>query len=91
MHVDLYQGCIANAGEALHLPSLDYEDVPRTGLGLLAIHRPESTPLSHELHLVIGMAVRTGSLAGEGAEEEDGDPDVAVIGPLALRRRQDRQ
>ena len=44
MHVDLHQGLVANAAEAMDLSGLDHENIPGTGLEFLSVHSPDAAP-----------------------------------------------
>jgi hypothetical protein len=86
MHIHLNQGRITNAAEAMDLPGLDDENVTRAGFELLAVDGPETSAFSHELDFIVRMAMGARTTSGQGSEEEDGDVDVAVIGPDELMR-----
>ncbi len=80
MNIELYQGAIPNAGEAVNLAGLNDQYVAGSGFKLLPIHRPKAAPCLNELDFVIRMAVRTRATAGKPIEEEYGDVDVPVLG-----------
>jgi len=80
MNIELDQGGITDAREAMDLACLDHEDVSRPGLELLAVHRISPAALADELDLVIRMSMRTGSAAGLAVEEKDGDSHIPLIG-----------
>src|SRR5262249_43176399 len=71
---------LADRLELVHLARLDDEDVPRGSHQLLAFDLPPPLPLEDDLYLVVGMAVRARPGAGLGAEQADGDADVALVG-----------
>jgi len=86
MYVDLDEGRVTDAAEAVDLPGLDDENVTGARLELVAVHGPETAALPHELDLIVWVAMRPGPTPGEGAEEEHGDIDVAVVGPDEMVR-----
>jgi len=86
MDVHLNERFVTNAAEAVDLTGLDDEDVARSGFELLSVDCPEATPSPHELHFIVGMAVRSGTAPGKGAKQEDGDVDIPVIDPDELVR-----
>ncbi len=79
MHIDLNQGFIANAAEAVDFSGLDHEDVARAGLELLPVHGPETAPLSYELHFIVGVTVRSGPASRQGPQEEHRHIDIAIV------------
>jgi hypothetical protein len=81
MHIELNEGSVADAAEAVDLPGLDDQNVTGAGLEFLAVDGPEAAAFSHELDFVVRMTVRPGAPPGESPEEEHRDIHVAVIGP----------
>jgi hypothetical protein len=75
MYIELDQGRVANAAEAVDLAGLDDENVARPGFEFLSIDGPETPAFPHELDFIIRMTM--GSRA---------TPHVAVIGPDELVR-----
>ena len=86
MDVDLDEGRVTNAAEAMDLPGLDDENVAGAGFEFLAVNGPEAATLPHELDFVVRMTMRPRATPGEGAEKEDGDIHVAVIRPNEVVR-----
>jgi hypothetical protein len=84
--VDLDQGLIADALEAVDLPGLDHQDVPGTGFELLPIDDITAAAFPQELDLVVGMAMPTGTAAGQGPEQEHRYVDVALVRTHKLMR-----
>jgi hypothetical protein len=81
MDIELDEGRVTNAAEAVDLPGLDDKNVTCTGFEFLSIDGPETATFPHELDFIIRMAMGPGTVPREGAEEEHGDIHVAVIGP----------
>jgi hypothetical protein len=79
MDVHLDEGRVANAAEAMDLPRLDDKNVTGAGFEFLAVDRPEAPAFPDELDFIVGMTMGPGTTSGEGAEEENGDIDVAVL------------
>jgi len=73
MDVDLDEGRVTNAAEAMDLPGLDDENVAGAGLELFSIDGPETATFPYELDLVVRVTMRPRATPGEGAEKEDGD------------------
>jgi hypothetical protein len=86
MHVQLHEGRVADALEAVNLARLDDEDVPCSSLELLAVHVVQSASGSHELYFVVRVPMRSWPAAGKRVEEEHGDIDVALVGADELVR-----
>jgi hypothetical protein len=80
VYINLDEGSIANAAEAMDLPCLDDKNVTGGGLEFLPIDRPEASAFADELDFIVRMTMGPGTMTGESAEEEDGDIDVAVLG-----------
>src|SRR5689334_14290512 len=55
VHVELNEGLVADARERVDLAGLDDEDVPRSGLELLAVDGVSAATGLHELHFIIWM------------------------------------
>ena len=81
MDVELHERFVADALEAVDLTGLDDEDVPGRSLEFDAVHVPPSPSGLDELDLVVGMPVRARPGARLSVEEENGDVDVAIVGP----------
>jgi hypothetical protein len=79
VHVQLNQRLIPDALEAVDLAGLDHQDVSRARLELLSIHHIAAPALSQELDLVVRVAMRTGTPAGQSPEQEHGDVDIALV------------
>jgi hypothetical protein len=79
MYINLDQGAVANAAEAMDLPGLDDKNVTGAGFEFLPVDRPEAPAFPDELDFIVRMTMGAGTTPGEGAEEEDGDIDVAVL------------
>jgi hypothetical protein len=86
MYVDLNERFVSNAGEAVDFTRLHDEDVAGAGFELLSVDVPPSTTRAHELNLVVGMPMRTGTAAGHSAEKIDRDAHVTVVGSDELMR-----
>jgi hypothetical protein len=86
MHIELNQGRVTNAAEAVDLTRFDDEDVTCASFEFLSIDSPEPAPFPHELDFIVRMTMGPGATPREGAEEEYGDIHVAVIGPNELVR-----
>jgi len=86
MDIELDQGPVTDAAEAVDLTGLDDEDVTRSGFEFLSVDGPETAPLSHELDFIVRMTMGPGTTPGKGAEEKYGDIHIAVIGPDELVR-----
>jgi hypothetical protein len=81
MDIDLDEGRVTNAAEAVDLPGLDDQNVARAGFEFLSVDGPNTATFPHELDLIVRMTMGPGTTPREGAEEEHGDIHVAVIGP----------
>jgi len=81
MYVNLDEGRVPNAAEAVDLPGLDDQNVARASFEVLTVDGPATATFSHELDFVVRMTMGPGTTPGKGAEEEHGDIHVAVIGP----------
>ena len=84
MYVELDEGRVTDAAEAVDLPGLDDQNVTRAGFELLSVDGPEPAAFPHELYLIVRMAMGPRSTSREGAEEEHGDVHVALLGPDEL-------
>src|SRR5262245_5732498 len=80
MDVELHERPVADALEPVNLACFDHENVSSAGFELLAVHRPESPALPHELDFVVRMTMGTWSSARHGAEEKYRHVDIAVVG-----------
>lgn len=67
MYVELDQGRVTDAAEAMDLPGLDDENVTCTGFEFLSVDRPETASFPHELDFVVRMAMRPGPPRRGGA------------------------
>jgi hypothetical protein len=81
MYINLDEGRVANAAEAMDLPRLDDKNVTSTGFEFLSVDGPEAPAFPDELDFIIRMTMGPGATPGERAEQEGGDVDVAVLGP----------
>jgi hypothetical protein len=70
----------------MDLPRLDDENVTGASLEFLPIDRPEAPAFPDELDFIVGMTMGPGATPRQGAEEEGGDIDVAVLSPNELVR-----
>jgi hypothetical protein len=86
MDIDLDERRVTNAAEAMDLAGLDDQNVPGAGFEFLTVDDPQTTTFPHELDFIIGMTMGPGPTPREGAEEDDGDIHVAIIGPDELVR-----
>jgi voltage-gated potassium channel Kch len=80
MHIELDEGCVTNAAEAVDLAGLDDENVTCSGFEFLSVDGPETAALPHELDFVVRMTMGAWTTPREGAEEEHGHVHVAVVG-----------
>ncbi|HEU4798040.1 MAG TPA: hypothetical protein VFT63_03875 [bacterium] len=64
----------------MDLPRLDDKNVTGAGFEFLSVDGPEAPAFPDELDFIVRMTMGPGTTPGEGAEEEDGDIDVAVLG-----------
>jgi len=80
MHVHLDERTVADTVEAVHFAGLDHENVAGASFELLPVDVPETPPFSHELHLIIGMSVRSRAFSRKRAQQKHGNVHVAVIG-----------
>jgi hypothetical protein len=69
VYVELYEWNVADAEKAMDLARLDDQNVAWASLLLFSIDSPASPTLSHKYHLVIRMAMATGSAARWGVDE----------------------
>lgn len=86
MDVDLNERRVANAAKAVNLSGFDNENVTGPGFEFLSVDVPEAAAFPHDLHFIVRMAVRPRPAPRKGAEEKDGDVDVAVVGSDELMR-----
>jgi hypothetical protein len=86
MHIELNEGRVTNAVEAMDLPGLDDQNVTGAGFELLAVHGPEAAAFSHELDFIIRMTMGPRATPRKRAEEEHRDIHLTVIGPNELVR-----
>ena len=86
MYVNLDEGCVTNAAEAVDLPGLDDENVTGAGFEFLSVDGPQTATFPHELDFIVRMTMRPGPTPGDSAEEEHRDTYVAVIGPNEVVR-----
>ena len=57
MHIDLDEGCLPDAAEAVNLPGLDDENVACTRFEFLSVDGPETAAFPHELDFVVRMTM----------------------------------
>jgi hypothetical protein len=86
MYIELDQGRVTNAAEAVDLTGLDDENVTCSGFEFLSLDGPETAAFPDELDFIVRMAMGSRAPPREGAEEEYGDTHVAVVGPDELVR-----
>ena len=86
MHIQLDEGRVTDAAEAMDLPGLDDKDVTRASFEFLPIDGPETATFPHELDFVVRMPMGPGPPPREGAEEEHRDIHVAILGPNEVVR-----
>jgi len=86
MHIELDEGSVTNAAEAVDLTGLDDEDVSRPGFEFLSVDGPEAAAFPHELNFVVRMTMGSRTTSRESAEEEHGDVHIAVVGPNEVVR-----
>jgi hypothetical protein len=86
MHIELDQGRVTNAAEAMDLPGLDHENITRAGFELLAVDSPEAAAFSHELDFIVRVTMGPRPTPGKGSEEKHRNIHVAVIGADKLVR-----
>ncbi len=60
MHIELHEWRVANAAEAMDLPSLDDENVTCTGLEFLSVDGPQTAAFPHELDFIVRMTMEPG-------------------------------
>jgi len=79
--VDVYldQRLVSDALKTVDLSGLDHQDVSRARLELLAIHDIASPALSHELDLVVWMAMGIRPAARQSPEQEDRNVDLTLV------------
>jgi len=80
MHVDLDERGWTERPEAVNLARFHHEDVTRAGLEFLSVHDPETVSFADELHLVVGVSVRTWAASLAPVKEKRRNPHVAVPG-----------
>ena len=80
MYINLDEGCIADAAEAMDLPGLDDKNVTGAGFEFLPVDGPETPAFPHKLDFIVRMTMGPGTTPGKGTEEENGDIDVPVLG-----------
>src|SRR5262245_11039725 len=78
--VELHQLRLADAGETVYLTGFDYKDIAGARFELLPVDDPPAAPFLHELHFIVGMAMRTGAGARESSKQENRYVHVAVLG-----------
>ena len=81
MYIELDEGRVTNAAEAVDLAGLDDENVTSAGFEFLSVDGPEPVTFPHELDFIVGVTMGPGTAPWERAEEEHRDLHVAVIGP----------
>jgi len=79
MDIELHEWPVADATKAVHLASLDHENVSGTRLERLSVHRVLAAPLTDELNLIVGMAVRSWAAARLPVEEKHGDASIPLV------------
>jgi hypothetical protein len=79
MDINLDERRVTNAAEAMDLPGLDDQNITSAGFEFLPVDVPEAPAFPDELDFIVRVTMGAGTPPGEGAEEEDGDIDVAVL------------
>ena len=79
MDIELHEWPVTDAAKAVHLASLDHEDVAGARLERLSVHRVLAAPLTDELNLIVGMAVRSRAAAGLAVKEKHGDASIPLV------------
>lgn len=79
-------------------PSSPPHDKPRAkaqeygaGVEIGTVHDPVPTSFPYELDFIVGMAVRSGTVAGQRVKQKYGDVHVALIGADELVRAADER
>jgi hypothetical protein len=71
MHIDLDEGPIADAAEAMDLPGLDDKNITGAGFEFLLVDGPETPAFPHELDFIVRMTMGPGAVPGKGASSTD--------------------
>jgi hypothetical protein len=79
MHIDLNERRVASTAKTMDLTGLDDQNVSRTGFEFLTVYYVKASTFPDELHLIVQMPMWSGPPPRQGAEEEGGDVDVAVL------------
>jgi hypothetical protein len=80
MYINLDEGCIADAAEAMDLPGLDHKNITGAGFEFLPVDGPDTPAFPYKLDFIVRMTMGPGTTPGKGTEEENGDIDVPVLG-----------
>ena len=80
MYIQLDQGRISNAVEAVDLSGLDDQNVARPGFEFLSVDCPKAAAFSYELDFIVWMPMRTRATPRKSPEKKYGDVNVAIIG-----------
>jgi len=75
MNVHLHQGCVADGLEAVDFAGFDHKDIARSTFKGFSVNRPSSAAFPHKLDFIIGMPMRSRTLAGERAQQAT-DPSL---------------
>jgi hypothetical protein len=70
MYINLDEGRVANAAEAMDLPRLDDKNVTSAGFELLPVDDPEAPAFPDELDFIVWVAMGPGTTPGDGAERK---------------------
>jgi hypothetical protein len=63
MDVDLDEGHIPDAAEAVNLPGLDDENIPGAGFEFLSVHGIQAAAFPQKLDFIVGVPVGSGTAA----------------------------
>ena len=89
MHIELYQGRIANHLEAVDFARFDDKDVASRSFETGAIDGPHATTFADELNLIIGMPMGPRSRSWLAIIKEHGNTGIALFGSDKLMRTAD--
>src|SRR5262249_49476974 len=84
VNIHLDERRITNAFEAMDLSGFDHKDIARASLKGLAVHPPKAATFPYKLDFVIRVPMWSGTSAGLGTEQENGDIHVALFGANEL-------
>jgi len=78
--VELHELRLPDARETVYLTGFDDQDVAGARFELFPVDDPPAPPFLHELHFIVGMAMRTGARARASSKQENRYVHVAVLG-----------